>query len=181
MKNYNTMKNDDLVKLMEKYELEKEDYFQDNGNLNRKKLANILKLIDATSGKADDVTVVNEDDGEVEDYTPTKKIHKNLGGMMVQITFYSSDENDLPYVQLALNGMALIIPRESKFWIPKEFIDGVLVNAIATKSKMEVVDGKIRYIPKKVPRFQHTVHDVQHMDVLQKRFADEAKAKEKNK
>ncbi|MHA2047589.1 MAG: hypothetical protein ACW99G_22640 [Candidatus Thorarchaeota archaeon] len=178
MKNYNTLKNEALIELMEKYDLEKEDYFQDNGNLNRKKLANILKLIDATSGKADDVTVVNEDDGDVQEYEPTTKLHKSLGGMMVEITFYSSDENDLPYVQMALNGMALIIPRERKFWIPKEFIDGVLVNAISVKSKMEVVDGKIRYIPKQVPRFQHTVHDVQHIDVLQKRFADE-KAKNK--
>jgi hypothetical protein len=179
MKNYNTMKNEELIELMEKYDLEKEDYFQENGNLNRKKIANIMRLIDATSGKSEEVTVVNEDEGDVEEYKPTLKLHKHLGGMMVQITFYSSDENDLPYVQLALNGMALIIPRERKFWIPKEFIDGVLVNAIAIKSKMEVVDGKIRYIPKKVPRFQHTVHDIQHIEVLQKRFDEEKKAKNK--
>jgi hypothetical protein len=93
---------------------------------------------------------------------------------MVQITFYNSDENDLPYVQLALNGIALIIPRERMVWIPKEFIDGVLQNAIMTKMKMDVDrDGKIRYIPKAVPRFQHTVHDIKHIDVLRQEFDDE--------
>ena len=35
-------------------------------------------------------------------------------------------------------------------------------------------DGKIRYIPKQVPRFQHTVHDIKHIDVLRKEY-DEAK------
>jgi len=176
MANYMNRKNEELYALMEKYELDKGDYLSDTGSLNRKKLNNILKLIDATSGKSKEVTAVLED-GEVIDHEPEKsngKLHKTLSGIMAQITFYSSDENDLPYVQMALNGIALIIPREKKVWIPKEFIDGVLQNAIMTKMKMDVDrDGKIRYIPKAVPRFQHTVHDIKHIDVLRKEYDDE--------
>jgi hypothetical protein len=180
--NYMGMKNEDLYALMEKFELDKGDYMAKsadgsaNGSLNRKKLQNILRLIDAQTGKADEVTAIKED-GEVIKHEPSKngKLHKSLSGMMVEITFYNSDENDLPYVQMALNGIALIIPREKKVWIPKEFIDGVLQNAIMTKMKMDVDHtGKIRYIPKAVPRFQHTVHDIKHIDVLRKEY-DEAK------
>jgi hypothetical protein len=173
--NYMNKKNEDLYALMEKYELDKGDYLSDTGSLNRKKLNNILKLIDAQTGKAEGVTAIKED-GEVIDHKPESngKLHKSLSGMMVEITFYNSDENDLPYVQLALNGIALIIPREARVWIPKEFIDGVLQNAIMTKMKMDVSrDGKIRYIPKAVPRFQHTVHDIKHIDVLRKEYDDE--------
>lgn len=176
--NYMTKKSEELYTLMEKYELIKEDYLQPNGGLNRKKLANILKLIDATTGKVDEVVAVTAD-GDVEEQpaTPKVKLHKNLSGMMVQTTFYNSNENDLPYVQLGLNGIALIIPREKKVWIPKEFIDGVLQNAIATKMKMDVDShGKIRYIPKNVPRVQHTVHDIKHIDVLKKEYDEETKS-----
>ena len=181
--NYLNKKNEELYGLMEKYELEKEDYLSDTGSLNRKKLNNILKLIDAQTGKTDEVTAI-KDDGEVIDHKPREngKLHKSLSGMMVEITFYNSDENDLPYVQIALNGIALIIPREKKVWIPKEFIDGVLQNAIMTKMKMDVDrDGKIRYIPKAVPRFQHTVHDIKHIDVLRKEFDAEVQAAKDNR
>jgi hypothetical protein len=173
-------KNEELFELIEKYELDKKDYIsKDNGSLNRKKLGNILKLIDVSSGKVKETTSIDEE-GNVEELTPASpKLHKGLSGMMVEITFYNTDENDLPYVQLALNGIALIIPREKKTWIPKEFIDGVLQNAIATKMKMDVDrDGKIRYIPKQVPRVQHTVHDIKHIDVLRKEY-DESKESKK--
>ena len=182
--NYMSKKNEELYELMEKYELDKEDYLSDTGSLNRKKLQNILKLIDAQTGKAEGVTAI-KDDGEVIDHKPESdngKLHKSLSGMMVELTFYNSDENDLPYVQLALNGIGLIIPREQRVWIPKEFIDGVLQNAIMTKMKMDVGrDGKIRYIPKAVPRFQHTVHDIKHIDVLRKEFDEAKNAKDDNK
>ena len=175
--NYMGYKNEDLYALMEKYELVKEDYLASNGSLNRQKLQNILRLIDAQSNKnKTEVTAITAE-GEVIEHKPESngKLHKTLSGMMVEITFYNSDENDLPYVQLALNGIALIIPRENKCWIPKEFIDGVLQNAIMTKMKMDVSPtGKISYIPKSVPRFQHTVHDIKHIDVLRKEY-DEAK------
>jgi hypothetical protein len=175
--NYMSMKNEDLFELIDKYDLEKADYISpDNGSLNRKKLNNILKMIDVAAGKVTEPTVITEE-GDVKELKPVSRVHKSLSGMMVQITFYNTDENDLPYVQLALNGIALIIPREQKVWIPKEFIDGVLQNAIATKMKMDVDrDGKIRYIPKQVPRVQHTVHDIKHLDVLKKEY-DEGKHK----
>lgn len=179
MTNYNTMKNEEILELLEKYELEKADYINENGSVNRKKACNILKLIGAMAGKeGDNVVVVDDETGDVSDLEPTIKIRKGLSGMMVQITFYSSDENDLPYVQMALNGLALIVPREVKVWIPKEFLDGVLQTAIMTKMKMVVTDtGKIRYQPKNLPRFQYTVHDIKHIDVLKREF-DEKKKKE---
>ena len=177
MTNYMSLKDVDLIELMEKYELDKDDYLAKSGSVNRKKLNNILKLIEATAGKTDTVTAVTDDE-EVIDYHPEQqpKLRKGLSGMMVQITFFNSDENDLPYVQLGLNGLALIIPREKKVWIPKEFIDGVIQNAVTTKMKMDVDrDGKIRYIPKQVPRLQHTVHDIKHIDVLRKEYDESLK------
>ena len=178
MKNYQAMKNEELFELIEKYELDKQDYLSpDNGSLNRKKLGNVLKLIDLAAGKVEETVVITED-GDVQEHKPESngKLHKSLSGMMVEIQFYSTDENDLPYAQLALNGIALIIPKELKTWIPKEFIDGVLQNAIATKMKMDVDrDGKIRYIPKQVPRLQHTVYDVKHIDVLRKEYDESQK------
>ena len=178
--NYMNKKNEELYALIDKYDLDKEDYTSDNGALNRKKLNNIFKLIDVQTGKSKDPVAI-DDHGNVEEHRPEQngKLHKSLSGMMAEITFYSTDENDLPYVQLGLNGIGLIIPREKKAWIPREFVDGVLQNAIATKMKMDVGrDGKIRYIPKQVPRFPHAVHDIKHIDVLRREY-DEAKNEDK--
>ena len=177
MKNYHSTPHAELYELMEKYELDKSDYVTTNDKgtdcLNVKKLANILRLIDIQAGKMDEAHSVDTE-GNVEPLNPTKRLHKGLSGMMAQMTFYNSSENDLPYVQMALNGIALMVPREKKTWIPKEFIDGVLVNAVTTKMKMDVDrDGKIRYIPKAVPRVSYIVHDMKHIDVLRKEF-DEA-------
>jgi hypothetical protein len=179
--NYNGMKHEDLYKLIEKYDLEKADYVTINKSgtesLNVKKLANILRLIEIQAGKLDEAHIVDTE-GNVEPAVPTKKFHKGFSGMMAQMTFYNSDENELPYVQMALNGLALLVPREKKTWIPKEFIDGVLVNAIATKMKMDVDrDGKIRYIPKMVPRISYSVHDIKHIDVLRKEYDETNKRK----
>lgn len=140
--------------------------------MNVKKLSNILKLIDIQAGKMEEAHVVDTA-GNVDKLEQKSKLGKNLSGMMAQMTFYNSDENDLPYVQMALNGTALLVPREVKTWIPKEFIDGVLVNAITTKMKMDVDrDGKIRYIPKQVPRVTYTVHEMKHIDVLRKEHTE---------
>ena len=174
-KNYMSCKNEELEECIKTYGLDREDYLNEKKELNRQKLNNILKIIDVQVGKAKEAIAVKEDGTVMDNKVSNGKLHKSLSGVMVEITFYSSDENDLPYVQLGLNGIGLIIPRELKTWIPKEFIDGVLQNAIATKMKMDVDrDGKIRYIPKQVPRFQHTVHDIKHIDVLRKEY-DEAK------
>lgn len=167
---YTSMKNEELFKLIEKYDLEKEDYIQENGSLNRKKLANVLKLIDLASGKTTEVQMMSSD-GTIKEYKHTQKINGGLSGMMVQVTFYAVDDNDIPYVQMALNGKALMIPREKKVWIPKEYIDGCLKHAVITKMKMDIDHkGNIRYIPRQIPRFQHTVHDIKHIDVLKKEY-----------
>lgn len=170
------MKHEDLYALIEKYDLDKSDYMVikegAKDSLNVKKLSNILKLIDIQAGKVKEAMVIDES-GNVSNHSTEKKLFKGLSGMMVKITFFNSEENDLPYVQMALNGLALIVPREVESWIPKEFVDGVLVNAISTKMKMDVSrDGKIRYIPKNVPRVAYTVADIKHIDVLRKEHDD---------
>lgn len=172
--NYMAMKDAELKELMDKYELDEAEYINENKSINRKKLLNVFKAIDAAVGKIEQ-TQVQMPGEETKDFNPTKKLHKGLSGMMVKLTFYNSNDNDLPYIQMALNGTALVVPREQEVWIPKEFIDGVLANAITTSMKMvNDRNGKIRYIPKKVPRVQYTVHDIKHIDVLRKEF-DEAK------
>ena len=176
MTNYNKLKDVELIEYMDKYELDKGDYLNDNGSVNRVKISKILKLIDVQAGKIPEQGVVITEDEEVKDYDPKVKMHKNLSGMMVQVTFYHSDENDMPYVQMALNGIALIVRRETKSWIPKEFVDGVLQFAIATKMKLHVTNtGDISYIPKQIPRFAHTVHDIKHIEVLAKEYDDKKK------
>jgi hypothetical protein len=178
MENYATMAHEDLYKKIEKYDLDKEDYqvetVKGKKTLNVKKLSNVLKLIDTMAGKAAGPVAVTED-GDVVDVTPkTRKLHKALSGMMVEITFYNSTENDLPYVQLGLQGIALVVPRELKSWIPKEFLDGVIQNAIATRLKMVVSGtGKISYVPKQVPRLPHMVHQIKHIDVVRKEWDEE--------
>jgi len=166
---YHKMKDEALLGYVEKYDLDKDDYTTEKGTLNRKKLCNILKMIDIQAGKIAETMVVT--DNEVKEHNPTEKLAKGLSGIMCEITFYNGDENDLPYVQMALNGIALVVPRENKCWIPKEFVDGVLQNAIATKMKMDVDrDGKIRYIPKNVPRVPYHVHDIKHIDQVRKEW-----------
>jgi hypothetical protein len=173
--NYMKLKDDELKELIKSNGLEEKDYTQENGSINRMMLNNVLKAIDMAVGKVKEVLV--DSPGEpIKEINPRNKIAKGLSGMMVNITFYSSDENDLPYVQMALNGLALMVPREVPCWIPKEFVDGVLAHAIITKSKMDVSpDGKIRYIPKQVPRCQYTVGDIKHIDVLKKEYDEQKK------
>jgi hypothetical protein len=167
------MKDEELKGLIDEYGLDKEEYLTTNEKgsttVNRKKLNNVLKAIDMATGKVKE-TLLQEPGEATKEYEPSKgRLHKGLSGMMVQLTFYNSDENDLPYIQMALNGIALLVPREKKVWIPKEYIDGVLANAIITKMKMETTkEGKIRYVPKQVQRIQYTVHDMKHIDELKK-------------
>lgn len=169
--NYIAAKTEDLELLIKEYGLDATEYTNENGSLNRKKLNNVLKAIDIATGKVRETLLQKPGETTVE-FNPTgKKLHKNLSGMMVQITFYSTDENDLPYLQMALNGLCLQIPRETKVWIPKEFVDGVLQNAVMTKMKLEYTEnGQVRYIPKQVPRVQYTVHQLKHLDVLRDEF-----------
>ena len=176
--NYMNQKSEELYAKIEQFGLDKATYetTPEGGKttLNRKKLADTLTKIDnIMAGKIAEVMVIDDESGEVTTHNPRKKLKEKLSGMMVQITFYNSSETDLPHVQLALNGLALLVPREVESWIPKEFIDGVLVPAVITKMKMDVTrDGKIRYIPKKVPRLSYTVKDIKHIDELRKEFTE---------
>jgi hypothetical protein len=172
------MKDEELRELMKKYEMNEKDFTQENGSLNRTVLANMLKVLDVQLGRVKEV-VVQDEKGNVQTMTPTTKLNGTvLSGMMVEIEFFNVDENDLPYVQVALQGTALTIPRERSVWIPKEFLDGCLKHTVTTKLKMHVnrENGKISYIPKQVPRFQYTVHDIMHIDELKKK-AIEGKGK----
>jgi hypothetical protein len=176
--NYMTMKSEDLEKIMDGYNMNKADFTQENGSLNRKLVADMIKIINVQVGKAKEV-IVQDEKGNVETHNPVRKLNgTTLSGMMVEIEFFNVNENDLPYVQLGLQGTALTIPREVKCWIPKEFVDGCLKHTVTTMLKMNVnrETGKISYIPKQVPRFQYTVHDIMHIDELKKK-AIEGKGK----
>jgi len=176
--NYMTMKVEELEKIMEGYSMDKATFTQENGSLNRKMVADMIKIIDVQVGKVKEV-IVQDEKGNVETHSPVRKINGTaLSGMMVEIEFFNMSENDLPYVQLGLQGTALTIPREVKVWIPKEFLDGCLKHTVTTMLKMVVnrETGKIRYEPKQVPRFQYTVHDIMHIDEL-KKLAVEGKGK----
>lgn len=169
--NYIKMKDEELKELIAKYGINIKDYTQENGSLNRQMLANTLKMLDVQLGKVREV-IVQDEKGNVETLDPTIRMNGTvLSGMMVEIEFFNVDENDLPYVQLGLQGTALTIPRERPYWIPKEFLDGCLKYTVVTKLKMDVnrTTGKISYIPKAVPRFQYTVHNIMHIDELKKR------------
>jgi hypothetical protein len=168
--NYMQMKDPELKELMKKYDMNEKDFIQDNGNLNRQMLCNMLKMLDVQLGKVRE-TIIQHEEGDLETYTPTKKIKGKtyLSGMMVEIEFYNVDENDLPYVQLGLQGTALTIPRERKTWIPKEFVDGCLKHTVVKKLKMVISQrGDISYAPKAVPRFQYIVHNMMHIEELRK-------------
>ena len=180
--NYMSMKSEDLKAIMEKYGMDKGDFTAENGSLNRQRISNMLKIIDVQVGKVKEV-IVQDEKGNVATHEPTMKIGgTQLSGMMINIEFFNIDENDLPYVQLGLQGTALTIPREMPCWIPKEFLDGCLKHTVTTKLKMDVnrETGKIRYIPKQVPRFQYTVHDIKHIDVLKKEAMEAGRARQSN-
>ncbi len=180
------MTNPEIEELIVKYELDRNQFITIKADgkeeLNRSQVNNFMKMVDLAAGRMVKAQVDMADE-PIQDLKPTKKLHKALSGMMCQITFYNSNENDLPYVQMALNGIALMVPREIETWIPKEFVDGVLNSAIATAMKMETFvdhkgETKIRYIPKQVPRVQYTIKDIKHIDVLKKEF-DELKKNKK--
>lgn len=169
--NYMKMKTEELEALMVKYDIDRKNFTNPNGALNRQMLANVLKVIDVQVGKVKEV-IVQTEEGDVKTHNPVHRIGGTvLSGVMIQIEFFNVDENDLPYVQLGLQGTALTIPREMKAWIPKEFLDGCLKHTITTKLKMVVnrETGKIRYEPKQIPRFQYTVHNIMHIDELKKK------------
>jgi hypothetical protein len=174
--NYMSKKDEELMEYIEKYELDKNEFITEKGAVNRKRLNGVLKAMDLMAGRLKE-TLVSMPEEPVKEYEPTgSKLHKSLSGMMVSITFYNSDDNDLPYVQMALNGIALTVPREVQSWLPKEFVDGVLNNAVITRMKMDIQpDGKIKYIPKNIPRVQYTVHDIKHIDVLCKEYDEKNK------
>jgi len=172
--NYMKMKVEELKEIMKHYEMDEKAFTNDNGSLNRTMLSNVLKVIDVQVGKVKEV-IVQTEDGEVKTHNPRQKMNGTvLSGMMIEIEFFNVDENDLPYVQLGLQGTALTIPREMKCWIPKEFLDGCLKHTTTTMLKMVVnrETGKIRYEPKSVPRFQYTVHNILHIDELRKKAVE---------
>lgn len=166
--NYMSMKTDALEALAKEREIDISFYMNSNGSYNRQAISNIMKMWDAANTVQETPTLV-EADGEVTENPKPSKFKKGFEGVFTKIIFYNLDENDLPYVQLALNGNALYIPKEREVWIPKEFLDGCLKNAIITKLKQHVgQDGKISYIPRQVQRHSYQVLDMKHIDEIPK-------------
>lgn len=157
--NYMTAKNEVLIETAELRGITIDEYYNDNGKLNRKRLCDALRAKDIEEKKPIDTLVV--EDEETGEKTSPEVIKKKA----VQIIFYSMEENDIPYVQLGLNGKAYYIPKEKEIWIPHELIEGCLKNAVMTKLQMDIDQkGNIRYIPKQVPRFNYNILDIREFE-----------------
>ena len=155
---YMNMKNEKLRDIGAANGLDYDSYMNENGSLRRKDYCDALRALDIKAGNPIDQPVIVEADG-------TAATQEQIKHKAVLIMFYSMEENDLPYVQLGLNGRALYIPKEREVWIPHEFIEGCLRNAVMDKMVMDIdFKGNIRYIIKKVPRFQYNILDIKTFD-----------------
>lgn len=153
--NYHTAKNETLIDLAKTRGLNVESFKATNGSINRKALCDALRAQDIENKQPIDV-VIEKDEGEEGVHTL-----EVISEKAVQIIFYSMEENDMPYVQLGLNGKALYIPKEVEVWIPHKYIEGCLRNAVMDKMVMDIDrKGNIRYRIKKVPRFQYNILDI---------------------
>jgi len=155
--NYNNMKNADLIDLAKARGMDTSKFINKNDSLNRKEISDALRAGDIRSKGSIDIPVEINEAGDV---TSIEKIEKKA----CQIIFYSMEENDLPYVQLGLNGKALYIPKEMECWIPHEYVEGCLRNAVMDKMVMDINHkGDIRYMIKKVPRYQYNILDIRNV------------------
>lgn len=149
--NYMTWKDEDLLEKAKELSIDPE-VFTEDGKLNRKTLVYMIKFADTKAGKGSE-TLVKSENGSIE------SLSKNA--RQVKIIFHNSDENDLPYVQIGLNGRAYYIPRNEEVWIPKEVLDGPIHDAIMERMKT-VTDkfGNVNQEYKKVPRLTYQVLDM---------------------
>jgi hypothetical protein len=154
-----TQKTEKLLEIADLRGINKKDHYNDNGKLNRKSLCDALRALDIKEKKPiDQVVVEDEKSGEI---TTPEVIKKKA----IQIIFYSMEENDLPYVQLGLNGRAYYIPKEKEVWVPHELVEGCLKNSVMTKMVMDIDHkGNIRYIKKQVPRFNYNILDIRDIE-----------------
>lgn len=149
--NYMTWKDEDLLAKAKELEIDSE-VFTEDGKLNRKTLVYMIKFADTKAGKGQE-TLVKSEDGSI------GSLAKNA--RQVKVIFHNTDENDLPYVQIGLNGVAYYIPKNQEVWIPKALIDGPIHDAVMDKMKT-VTDkfGNINQEFKKVPRLTYQVLDM---------------------
>lgn len=160
--NYMTQKTEKLLDLADLRGIDKNEHYNEKGSLNRKTLCDALRALDIAEKKPIDQVVTEDEEGKI---TSPEVIKRKA----VQIIFYSMEENDMPYVQLGLNGKAYYIPKEKEVWIPHELIAGCLKNSVMTKLVMDIDHkGNIRYIPKKVPRFNYNILDIREIEPTDK-------------
>jgi len=165
-----TKKDKELKDLAEARGLKLDSFTNDNGSLNRKGLCDALRAQDIEMKKPIDVVMEKEEAGEL---TAVETISEKA----VKIIFYSMEENDMPYVQLGLNGKALYVPKEAEVWIPHKYVEGCLRNAVMDKMIMDIDHkGNIRYKIRKVPRFQYSILDIKSFDELEAENKAAAKA-----
>jgi hypothetical protein len=166
--NYNSKKDAELKDLAEARGLNVDDFINGNGHLNRKAISDALRAGDIANKVPIDVVVEADDLGNVESL-------ETISEKAVQIVFYSMEENDMPYVQLGLNGKALYVPKEVEVWIPHKYVEGCLRNAIMDKMQMDINHkGDINYRIKKVPRFSYNILDIKTYDELKQIAKDNA-------
>jgi len=159
--NYNSKKDKDLKDLAIARGLKIDSFVNDNGSLNRKSICDALRSQDIENKVKIDVVMEKDEEGNIQ---AIEKIEDRA----VQIIFYHMEENDMPYVQLGLNGKALYIPKEVEVWIPHKYVEGCLRNAVMTKMVMDIDHkGNIRYKNKQVPRFQYNILDIKTFSELE--------------
>jgi hypothetical protein len=152
--NYMTWKDEDLVTKASALGIDPEIFIVDD-KLNRKEIVYMIKFVETKTGAGDE-TLVAED---VKDKPRIRGLKP--GEHAVKIIFHNSDENDLPYVSIGLNGKAYYIPKGREVWIPKALLDGPIKDAVMDKMKMEVdQQGHIHYVKQPVPRFVYQVVDI---------------------
>ena len=161
--NYQTKKNEELLELAAARGINTDTFKNDNGAINRNKICDALRAQDIEEKRPIDVVM----EQDVSDEPGVIRSMKSIAKKAVKIIFYSMEENDMPYVQLGLNGKAYYIPKEVEVWIPHELIEGCLRNSVMDKMIMDIDrKGNIRYKIKKVPRFQYSILDIKTVDEL---------------
>jgi len=170
--NYQTTKTSNLLDLAKTRGLNIDSFKTEHGAIIRQALCDALRAQDIQDKKPIDVVMEsNEATGDIKSLESIEK-------KAVQVIFYSMEENDMPYVQLGLNGKGFYIPKEVEVWIPHELVEGCLRNAVMDKMVMDIDHkGNIRYKIKKVPRFQYSILDIKTMDELDVMNKEEAQSK----
>jgi hypothetical protein len=112
----------------------------------------IQKLFDYDMERGVVDEVIEQDiDGKVQEPEVQKKVEA------LRVVFHNTNEQDLPYVFIGLNGRAFYIPKDREVMIPKELLQ-VINDSIEIRMKpFRKRDGSMGYSEQMIQRFPYTV------------------------